>query len=40
MKANELLDIGLNALAEAYDKLGCYYDIGYNPQMVTKRKVN
>lgn len=40
LSINELLDIGLDALVEAYGKLGCYYDIGYNPQMVTKGKVN
>ena len=36
----EILDIGLMALTEAYSKLGCYYDIGYNPQLVTKGKIN
>ena len=36
----ELLDIGLYALTDAYDKLGCYFDIGYNPQTVTTGKMN
>ena len=31
----ELLDMGLDALASAYEKTGAYFDIGYNPQLVT-----
>lgn len=31
----ELLNIGLNALTDAYEKTGAYFDIGYNPQLVT-----
>ena len=31
----ELLDIGLNALTSAYEKTWAYFDIGYNPQLVT-----
>ena len=31
----ELLDMGLNALTSAYEKTGAYFDIGYNPQLVT-----
>ncbi len=31
----ELLDLGLDALASAYEKTGAYFNIGYNPQLVT-----
>lgn len=31
----ELLDMGLDALTSAYKKTGAYFDIGYNPQLVT-----
>ena len=31
----ELLDLGLDALAFAYEKTGADYEIGYNPQLVT-----
>ena len=31
----ELLDMGLDALTDAYEKTGAYFDIGYNPQLVT-----
>ena len=31
----ELLDMGLNALASVYNKTGAYFDVGYNPQVVT-----
>ena len=36
----ELLDLGLMALTNAYEKTGAYYDIGYNPQMVVIGKRN
>ena len=36
----ELLDIGLEALATAYEKTGAYFDVGYNPQFVTIGKYN
>lgn len=31
----ELLDMGLKALTATYEKTGAYFDIGYNPQLVT-----
>ena len=31
----ELLDMGLDALASVYGKTGAYFDVGYNPQLVT-----
>lgn len=40
LSIQEILDIGLLALTDAYKKLGCYYNIGYNPQLVTKGKTN
>jgi hypothetical protein len=40
LSIQELLDKGLMALTEAYSKIGCYYNIGYNPQLVIKGKVN
>lgn len=36
----ELLDLGLMALTSAYEKTGAYFDIGYNPQIVTSGKLN
>lgn len=36
----QLLDIGLNALTSAYTKTGAYFDIGYNPQLVTSGRSN
>jgi len=38
LSKQELLDLGLMALTNAYEKTGAYYDIGYNPQMVTSGK--
>ena len=32
---DELLTLGMTALASAFEKTGAYYNIGYNPQMVT-----
>ena len=32
---DELCELGLNALTGAYEKTGAYFDIGYNPQLVT-----
>ena len=36
----ELLDMGLEALTSAYEKTGVYFDIGYNPQLITKGRSN
>ena len=36
----ELLDIGLEALGQSYSELGCYFNIGYNPELVTKGRQN
>lgn len=36
----ELLDMGLNALTSAYEKTGAYFNIGYNPQLVTNGGCN
>lgn len=36
----DILDLGLLSLTDAYKKLGCYYNIGYNPQLITKGKTN
>jgi len=35
---DELLNLGLEALADAYSKTGAYFDVGYNPTLVTKGK--
>ena len=40
LSIQDILDIGLSSLTEAYQKLGCYYNIGYNPQLVTNGKQN
>lgn len=40
LSVQNILDIGLSSLTEAYKKLGCYYNVGYNPQLVTKWKTN
>lgn len=40
LSIQDILDIGLMALTEVYSKIGCYYNIGYNPQLVTKGKTN
>lgn len=40
LSREKLLEIGINALAQAYDKVGCYYDIGYNPQLITTNKTS
>lgn len=32
--AKEIADIGLNALSDAFRILGCYFDVGYNPNMI------
>ena len=36
----EIIDKGLDSLAETFSKFGCYYNIGYNPQLVTFGGVN
>lgn len=38
LSREKLLEVGVNALAEAYGKVGCYYDIGYDPRTVTTNK--
>jgi len=35
LSKEELLELGLMALTNAYEKTGAYFDIGYNPQLVT-----
>ena len=40
MPIQDILDLGVVALARAYEKLGCYYSVGYNPEFVTRGKVN
>ena len=40
MSREELLQVGMNALAEAYEKCGCYFDIGYNPNMITTNMIS
>lgn len=40
LSKDELLQLGLQALACAFEKTGAYYDVGYNPQMVIKGKKN
>ena len=40
LSTQELLDLGLTALANAYKKTGAYFDVGYNPQMVVYGKRN
>lgn len=36
----EIIELGLNVLAETFSKLGCYYDIGFNPNMITTNKTS
>lgn len=40
LSKKEILDIGLEAIAEAYERLGIYYDIGYNPQLITNSQLS
>ena len=40
MPIQDILDLGVVALARAYEKLGCHYSVGYNPEFVTRGKVN
>ena len=36
----ELVDMGMKALVEAYEQTGAYFDVGYDPRMVTSGKGN
>ena len=35
-----LLDMGLDALTSVYEKTGAYFNVGYNPQLVTSGRNN
>lgn len=35
LSREELLQMGLDALASVYSKTGAYFDVGYNPMWVT-----
>lgn len=34
----EVADKGLKALSDSLSEIGCYFDLGYNPQLFIKAK--
>ena len=36
----EILEKGLTSLSDTFSKFGCYYNVGYNPELITFGGIN